>query len=882
MPRPLKDESEEAFVQRYMASPEAQESFGDSKQRLAVAYSVWENRHKKLKKKKRSIHNIKEYRDQCYGGRCVKLASGINVLDHENKDKKITTNPSKMSAEGIFITQDRDRQGDVMLLEGVDLSSHMDNSCVLLDHGLSHPLPIGVTRDPEGNYSIKMDKERGIGTQVTYFAQKCPIAEQVFYLIEQDILRGNSIGFRPIRWRRLPLDPSLGECKSNRLIQEAEMVELSWTSVPANRFALTTYLESDKIQGKSIAPCIKSMLSAYAIPRNPSWSAGVTLDKETKQMPTQTPEVSTKSIDTPQSWVSESLGAPLVDNPPSKTSMDLSKPHGDTELKDKSQDFKMPSICGVFVTHDGGGVYKVIMRTPAGDLQENMITGRNQAEQYGQRLANEHNLPVYLELDIAVIANKDGTRKKSLTENKCSCKDKSNCNCGVRNQPDTVEGTVDEILDIAQNKKNLRSERKNMATNGTLPKNGKSPKVVNDCDDGTKKVEQGKEAGPQGGAVKPQKPKSVKRTPEYKASEDKQQPKFNGTEKVEQGEEAGSEGGQDVKAIDENDEEIKRMNEPTPEGGPEGGESGHNEPGDPEEEHPEFMETSEPDEEVKDDLEDWESDLNEGEEPLSAITLRDLHADLQKVHKVYSEAIRLMEHAKIKDYINKFLEAMMKGVSEVEQMFSKEHPDQPPLSRVDDGAEPDMEMEDMEEVEPEMEGEGGSELGEEPEMDIDAEVKEPGGDMEDVEESIEEPEDVPPKKNFTSETKGFTKSDHSELDEIKGYIEDMAGESTNAPSRKAALKHCSSRIKAMLDKYTKAPKIRPKKDGVVIKAAGQSPEGTTENKEQALEKKIKKGSQDSPPENQMGMDEKAYRETIAFIEAAERKQQRQKQLLGIA
>jgi len=47
MPDPRPGESEKAFVDRYMASEEAQKSFPDPQQRLAVAYSKRQKHHKK-------------------------------------------------------------------------------------------------------------------------------------------------------------------------------------------------------------------------------------------------------------------------------------------------------------------------------------------------------------------------------------------------------------------------------------------------------------------------------------------------------------------------------------------------------------------------------------------------------------------------------------------------------------------------------------------------------------------------------------------------------------------------------------------------------------------------------------------------------------------
>lgn len=49
MPKPNPGESKKAYIARFMASEEAQKSFPDKKQRLAVAYSMWRKRSKRSK-----------------------------------------------------------------------------------------------------------------------------------------------------------------------------------------------------------------------------------------------------------------------------------------------------------------------------------------------------------------------------------------------------------------------------------------------------------------------------------------------------------------------------------------------------------------------------------------------------------------------------------------------------------------------------------------------------------------------------------------------------------------------------------------------------------------------------------------------------------------
>jgi len=44
MPNPIKGETREEFIKRYMSSEEAKKTFPDFKQRLAVAISKWKNK----------------------------------------------------------------------------------------------------------------------------------------------------------------------------------------------------------------------------------------------------------------------------------------------------------------------------------------------------------------------------------------------------------------------------------------------------------------------------------------------------------------------------------------------------------------------------------------------------------------------------------------------------------------------------------------------------------------------------------------------------------------------------------------------------------------------------------------------------------------------
>lgn len=168
----------------------------------------------------------------------------------------------KMCATGLLATAARDREGDVFEVSGLDVTDHRRNPVVFIDHGLWYRLPIGKTEDEGGNYTVVVDEKSGDCYQTTYFSQKSQMAEQVFHLCAEKILRANSIGYRPITWKPIPPDPERGVPAGKHLLT-SKLVEVTWCGVPMNQDAVMACLSRDKICGKSILPEIKHLLSPY-------------------------------------------------------------------------------------------------------------------------------------------------------------------------------------------------------------------------------------------------------------------------------------------------------------------------------------------------------------------------------------------------------------------------------------------------------------------------------------------------------------------------------------------------------------------------------------------------------------------------------------------
>src|SRR6266481_6036905 len=100
---------------------------------------------------------------------------GLRGLDcFSTKDLEIDT--AKASAKGIFAAQSQDRCGDVLEISGIVTALHRKNPIVgwlhFIDRQQDANMPIGVTEDEEGNYTVKLLPDQGIAVCTTYFTQK--------------------------------------------------------------------------------------------------------------------------------------------------------------------------------------------------------------------------------------------------------------------------------------------------------------------------------------------------------------------------------------------------------------------------------------------------------------------------------------------------------------------------------------------------------------------------------------------------------------------------------------------------------------------------------------------------------------------------------------
>lgn len=173
-----------------------------------------------------------------------------------------------MSVDAVVSDESKpDRSKEVVLLDGLDIASFKTAPLGCFLHNRNQP--ISLYQDP-GTKQCTLTR---VGKQLRgreYFAQKgpfAPLAEQVFQLHENGLLRGKSIGFTA-RWddyKRIPDNPSEPYGPATTTIQKSSLFEISSVFVPDNDRALVTEVVRKGLGGgKQLLPPLFAMFAPFA------------------------------------------------------------------------------------------------------------------------------------------------------------------------------------------------------------------------------------------------------------------------------------------------------------------------------------------------------------------------------------------------------------------------------------------------------------------------------------------------------------------------------------------------------------------------------------------------------------------------------------------
>lgn len=142
--------------------------------------------------------------------------------------------------EVIASSESVDRQGEIVMQEGIDIKNYMNNPVILFGHDY-WSLPIGKATE------IVRQAGKTVVRGVFASAEANPLAQQVRKLYEEGILKAVSIGFIPKEY-------------NGNQITKSELLELSFVPVPANPEALSVLnLVKERGLQKEYAFVLKSM-----------------------------------------------------------------------------------------------------------------------------------------------------------------------------------------------------------------------------------------------------------------------------------------------------------------------------------------------------------------------------------------------------------------------------------------------------------------------------------------------------------------------------------------------------------------------------------------------------------------------------------------------
>lgn len=151
----------------------------------------------------------------------------------ENRDPKdVLVKTGVQSADNpfkfIMSSEAEDRMGDVIRQDGWQLDRFKQNPIALFGH--SHGFPIGTWKN------VKIEANKLVGELVMAAQGTSTRIDEIRSLLEQRVLRAVSVGFTIKKYS--PMDPK--DPWGAWDIMEAELLETSVVSVPANQEALAT------------------------------------------------------------------------------------------------------------------------------------------------------------------------------------------------------------------------------------------------------------------------------------------------------------------------------------------------------------------------------------------------------------------------------------------------------------------------------------------------------------------------------------------------------------------------------------------------------------------------------------------------------------------
>lgn len=143
-------------------------------------------------------------------------------------DAEMQSLASKRQVQCRCSTPDQDRDGDIVVQAGIDLTDYRKNPVFLFQHNTSLPVARAL--------SIGLDANGNLSALVQFPPEgQVKKSDEVFAMIQHGIISGISIGFAVTQ--ATPLDKS-NPTRGPKRIDKCKLMEVSFVSVPSNQNAL--------------------------------------------------------------------------------------------------------------------------------------------------------------------------------------------------------------------------------------------------------------------------------------------------------------------------------------------------------------------------------------------------------------------------------------------------------------------------------------------------------------------------------------------------------------------------------------------------------------------------------------------------------------------
>jgi len=149
-----------------------------------------------------------------------------------------TWNDEKRSARFVMSAQDVDRDGDIIVTAGIDTTEFEKNPIMLVNHNPN-------LRGGHWENFAKIGK-RMEGDAVFKEAGLNPLIDEAAADVKAGILRGASIGFRPLTIKRREMED--GKPVYGYLIEASKLWECSVVTIPAQALALVKGADGDRLR----------------------------------------------------------------------------------------------------------------------------------------------------------------------------------------------------------------------------------------------------------------------------------------------------------------------------------------------------------------------------------------------------------------------------------------------------------------------------------------------------------------------------------------------------------------------------------------------------------------------------------------------------------